>query len=289
MSETMTMNVIPNTTPDIAMDLNARSDSNPVNSVIEVDRVSLAYQSGEPPELSDVNLTVGEGDFVSLVGPSGCGKSTLLRLIAGVLTPTAGTVAVFGERQIPGWSRLSFVPQDAALLPWRNVLANVRLPLELVPGVSEAAMNEKAYAALQLVNLSGVDNKYPSQLSGGMRQRVALARALVGQARLLLLDEPFAALDDISRNQLHLELLRIQKQTGITVLMVTHNIFEAVFLSQRVMVMGEKPGRILGSVAVDLPAERTLKLLGTPAFGSLVGAVQELLEQGWSDYHGNGR
>ncbi|TCL67404.1 NitT/TauT family transport system ATP-binding protein [Hydrogenispora ethanolica] len=258
-------------------------------TAIEVNQVSLAYQSDQPPELAAVDLTVREGDFISLVGPSGCGKSTLLRLIAGVLTPTSGSITVFGERQIAGWSQLSFVPQEASLLPWRNVLANVRLPLELGPRADEAAMDQKAYAALDLVNLTGVADKYPHQLSGGMRQRVALARALVGQARLLLLDEPFAALDDISRNQLHLELLRIQRRTGITVLMVTHNIFEAVFLSQAVVVMGEKPGRILGSVAIDLPAQRTLKLLGTPAFGSLVGAVQELLEQGWSDYHGNGR
>jgi NitT/TauT family transport system ATP-binding protein len=256
-------------------------------TIIEMNDVSLAYTAAEYPEVSRISLGIREGELVSLVGPSGCGKSTLLRLIAGSLSPTSGKVAVSGNPELSGWSQLSFVPQDSLLLPWRTVLGNVRLPLELQrPPQPEAKMDEKALRALELVNLSGVEIKYPQELSGGMRQRVALARALVEQAQILLLDEPFAALDDLTRSQLHLELLRIRAQTGITVLMVTHNIFEAVFLSDRVIVMGEKPGRILGEIAIVLPERRNLKLLGIPEFGAYVGRVQDLLETGWGDYNG---
>lgn len=255
-------------------------------TVIEVIDVTLAFNSGAPPELERINLAIKEREIVTLVGPSGCGKSTLLRLIAGVLTPTFGEIKVFGKKEIPGWSGLSFVPQASLLFPWRTVLANVRLPLEIKGGLSEAEMNKKARAALNLANLTGEEEKFPHQLSGGMQQRAALARALVGDARLLLLDEPFAALDAMTRSQLHLELLRVQNGMGITVLLVTHNIFEAVFLSHRVLVMGEKPGCILGEVPVDIEFPRTLEILATPKFSSLVGKVQELLKTGWCPSNG---
>lgn len=258
--------------------------------VIEVINLVSAFEEEGIPELLGVDLQINAGEIVSLVGPSGCGKSTLLRLIAGVLKPMAGEIKVFGEEKIPGWSGLSLVPQDSLLLPWRTVLDNVRLPLELRGGdggtrafrrVKDTYV--KAREALALANLTGVDDKYPHQLSGGMKQRAALARALVGEARLLLLDEPFAALDAITRSQLHLELLRIWERTGITVLLVTHNIFEAVFLSHRVLVMREKPGRIIGQVQVDLGFPRSLKMLGTTGFSRLVGQVQMLLEEGWGE------
>lgn len=255
------------------------------NQIIELKSVSLAFNPNELPEVSQVNLKIYGGELVSMVGPSGCGKSTLLRLIAGVLQPTAGEVLVAGDPTLSGWSKLSFVPQDSLLLPWRTVLANVRLPLELQNKTTEKEMNAKAQAALELVNLRDYQTKYPNELSGGMRQRVALARALVEQAQILLLDEPFAALDDLTRSQLHLELLQIREQTGITVLMVTHNIFEAVFLSDRIVVMGEKPGRILGEIPVNLPKPRHLKLMGTAEFGITVGQVQDLLAEGWGDYY----
>ncbi|HEY8343988.1 MAG TPA: ABC transporter ATP-binding protein [Bacillota bacterium] len=250
--------------------------------VVEVIDLASAFEDDGLPELAGVNLQINAGEIVSLVGPSGCGKSTLLRLIAGVLRPIAGEIKVFGENKIPGWTRLSLVPQDALLLPWRTVLDNVRLPLELSAGKKKDTYL-KAREALALANLTGVEDKYPHQLSGGMKQRAALARALVGQARLLLLDEPFAALDAITRSQLHLELLRIWERTGITVLLVTHNIFEAVFLSHRVLVMREKPGRVIGEIRVDLGFPRTLKLVGTTEFSRLVGQVQELLEEGWGE------
>lgn len=258
--------------------------------VVEVINLVSAFEEEGIPELLGVNLQINAGEVVSLVGPSGCGKSTLLRLIAGVLRPKAGEIKVFGEEKIPGWSELSLVPQDSLLLPWRTVLDNVRLPLELKGGGRGARAFRrakdtclKAKEALALANLTGVDDKYPHQLSGGMKQRAALARALVGEARLLLLDEPFAALDAITRSQLHLELLRIWERTGITVLLVTHNIFEAVFLSHRVLVMRERPGRIIGQVQVDLDFPRSLKVLGTTGFSHLVGQVQILLEEGWGE------
>ena len=257
-----------------------------MNKVIEVKDVTLAFSPDCQPELAGINLEVREGEFVCLLGPSGCGKSTLLRLIAGALTPDAGEIRVFGQKKIPGWQRLSLVPQDSLLLPWRTVLENVVLPLELGnTGTGQEEMLRKARAALNLVNLWGVEDKYPHQLSGGMRQRVALARALVGEARVLLLDEPFAALDAITRDQLHLEILRIRSETQFTGLMVTHDIFEAVFLADRIVVMGEKPGRILGEIKVDLAYPRNLKIRSTPVFAGLVGAVQDLLEQGWGGNH----
>ncbi|HHT48966.1 MAG TPA: ABC transporter ATP-binding protein [Firmicutes bacterium] len=257
-----------------------------MQKAIEVKNVTLAYSQDCPPELEGVNLSVAKGEFLCLVGPSGCGKSTLLRLIAGVLTPDQGEIKVFGDPKTAGWSRLSFVPQDSLLLPWRTVLDNLLLPLELNdPASGRSVWEEQARAALHLVNLDGVEDKYPHQLSGGMRQRVALARALVGRAELLLLDEPFAALDAMTRSQLHLEIMGIRQKAPFTGLMVTHNIFEAVFLADRVLVMGEKPGRILGEVKIDLAYPRALKIMSTPEFAALVGAVQELLEKGWGKNH----
>lgn len=254
-----------------------------LGKVIEVNDVTLAFSAQCRPELKGVNLAVGEGEFVCLVGPSGCGKSTLLRLVAGVLTPDRGEIKVGGAEKAEGWSHLSFVPQDSLLLPWRTVLANMLLPFELNSGQEKKAeWRAKAQAALRLVNLDGVEQKYPHQLSGGMRQRVALARALVGEAEILLLDEPFASLDGITRSQLQLEILEIRQQKQFTGLMVTHNIFEAVFLADRVVVMGEKPGRMLGEVGIDLPYPRQLKLISTPEFAALVGTVQDFLERGES-------
>lgn len=250
---------------------------------IDIQDVSLAFTAADQPELEGINLMVQSGEIVSLVGPSGCGKSTLLRMIAGVLSPTLGQIRVADHDG--GWSKLSFVPQDSLLLPWRTVLENICLPLELKGTYSRAEMTEKAGSALNLVNLTGVECKYPAQLSGGMRQRAALARALVEDARILLLDEPFAALDALTRSQLHLELLRIHTQAGITIFLVTHNIFEAVFLSDKVVVMGEKPGRNLGEIPISLPKPRELKMIASPHFSRLVGAVQDLLASGWEAFH----
>lgn len=252
--------------------------------VIQLQEVTLAFTTGALPELAGVNLTINRGEVVSLVGPSGCGKSTLLRLISGVLAPTHGEITIFGQKVAPGWPGLGFVPQDSLLLPWRTVADNVQLPLE-IKNEAAADMVGKVKKALELSNLSDSGHKYPRHLSGGMRQRVALARALVGDTQVLLLDEPFASLDDLTRTQLHLELLSMQLRTGATVLLVTHNIYEAVFLSQRVVVMGEKPGRILAEVNIDLDYPRSLKMIGNPQFGHLVSQVQDLLAEGWGEHH----
>lgn len=253
--------------------------------IIRLHQVTLAFKADTLPELAGINLALYKGQIVSLVGPSGCGKSTLLRLISGVLAPTCGEVTVFQKKAAPGWPGLGFVPQDSLLLPWRTVTANVQLPLE-IKGYSRDVMEQKVKKALELANLGDSGNKYPHYLSGGMRQRVALARALVGDTQVLLLDEPFASLDDITRTQLHLELLQMQSRTGATILLVTHNIFEAVFLSGRVIVMGEKPGRILDEVIIDLKYPRTLKMIGDPEFGKYVNKVQDLLAEGWGDTYG---
>lgn len=264
-------------------------ESKLAKTLITVEQVTLAYTADTPPELEGVDLKLGCGEILSLVGPSGCGKSTLLRLIAGVLKPTAGEIRIGDRKAFPGWPGLGFVPQDSLLFPWRTVLANVRLPLELKGKIAEAEMDRLARAALNLVNLNGVDDKYPHQLSGGMRQRAALARALVSKpedaaiAPILLLDEPFAALDEITRTQLHLELHRIQSQTGAAIILVTHNLFEAVFMSDRILVMGEKPGRILGEIPVDLPKPREIGLIATPGFSRLTGVVQTMLSQAFME------
>ncbi|HBF39139.1 MAG TPA: ABC transporter ATP-binding protein, partial [Firmicutes bacterium] len=232
--------------------------------VIQMKDVTLTFTKGKLPELSGIDFGIYQGEIVSLVGPSGCGKSTLLRLIAGVIPPTHGEVMALGQKAAPGWPGLGFVPQDSLLLPWRTVAANVELPLEIQGETDKIIMGSKVKKALELANLSDSEHKYPHQLSGGMRQRAALARALVGDTQILMLDEPFAALDDITRTGLHLELLDMQLRTGATILLVTHNIFEAVFLSRRVIVMGEKPGRIVAEVEIGFEYPRPLKIIGNP-------------------------
>lgn len=253
-------------------------------NAITVNDLSFSFDDDISSELEHIDLNVNQGEIVCLIGPSGCGKSTLLRLISGVLTPKSGQILI-NDAPIAThhtWADLSFVPQDALLLPWRTVRDNVQLPLELSEKCSLAERRERAHQVLKLVNLPDED-KYPHQLSGGMRQRAALARALVDDSKILLLDEPFAALDAITRNQLLVELLRIRHQTGISVLMVTHNIFEAVFLADRVIIMSEKPGYIIDQISINLEQPRDLKIMGTPQFSNLVGKIQNSLEKAWGE------
>ena len=248
--------------------------------MVEVHGVDMTYER-TIRALAGVELAVRAGELVSIVGPSGCGKSTLLRAIAGLLLPTAGTIRVAGTqpgnarpRQVP----LSFVFQDPTLLAWRSVRSNVRLPLELV-AAPRTTRESRIDAVLDLVGLSDFAERYPDELSGGMRMRASLARALVTEPELLLLDEPFGALDDITRHALGEELLRLRAVRGWTGIFITHNIAEAVYLSDRVLVMSPRPGRVVADVSVPLAAPRTAELRATAEFARLTGEVTAQLRR----------
>ena len=232
--------------------------------------------------LRNVSVDIAEGEFMSLLGPSGCGKSTFLRVVADLIAPTSGAVQVLGVT--PDCARLrrdiGFVFQDAALLPWRSALQNVELPLEVAKGRTQSTKAARATPRelLELVGLKGSENAYPHELSGGMRQRVSIARALVTDPRILLMDEPFGALDEITRDRLNEELLRVWRELGMTVLFVTHSIYEAAFLAQRVLMLAANPGRVQEIVPVALPADRTLAIRETPEFVQLTARLRRVLE-----------
>jgi NitT/TauT family transport system ATP-binding protein len=246
--------------------------------IVEITQVAKQFASGVTA-LNGVNLTVARGEFVSLLGPSGCGKSTLLRIIAGLSHPTAGDCSLRlgdmpGRRTAAG--RVSFVFQDPTLMPWSTVTDNVLLPFRIGRRLG-AAERERAVAALRAVGLAGFENAYPHQLSGGMRMRVSIARALVTEPDLLLLDEPFAALDEITRLALNDDLLRLWEAQKPTVLFVTHSVFESVYLSTRIAVMAARPGRIVADLPVDLPHPRERGVRTSPDYGALCDAVSAAL------------
>ncbi len=253
--------------------------------VIEVEDLSLTFETADGPvyALSEVNLTVQAGDFVSFIGPSGCGKTTLLRVIADLERQTAGRIAVNGVT--PEEARLKraygYVFQAPALYPWRSVERNVMLPLEIM-GLSAAERRARAARYLDLVNLKGFEKKFPWQLSGGMQQRVSIARALSFEPDLLLMDEPFGALDEITRDHLNEQLLRLWERTGKTVIFVTHSIPEAVFLSSKIVVMSPRPGRIMDVIDCNLPPDRTLDIRESQDFAEIAHRVREGLRAGHS-------
>ena len=228
--------------------------------------------------LQDIDLEITAGEFVSLIGPSGCGKSTLMRLVGDLLEPSSGEMLVNGKQ--PHEARLDrdygMVFQAATLYEWRSVARNVQLPLEVM-GFSRAEREQRAQEMLDMVELGGFANHYPWQLSGGMQQRVSIARALVFDPSILLMDEPFGALDEFTRERMNLELLRIWQQTGKTIIFVTHSISEAVFLSNRIVVMSPRPGRITEIVNNQLPYPRDYSTRVMPAYHELVADVRELL------------
>jgi NitT/TauT family transport system ATP-binding protein len=236
-----------------------------------------SMDGGEVIALHDVDFQIHRGEFVTVVGPSGCGKSTLLRILAGLTRSSEGT-ATLGGRAVNGPSReVGVVFQAPVLLPWRTVLQNVMVPAE-IQGRDPKAARERALHYLQLVGLEGFATKYPSELSGGMQQRVGIARALVNDPVLLLMDEPFGALDAMTRENMNLELLKLKERTGATIMLVTHSIPEAVFLGDRVVVMSPRPGRVTQIVEVHLPGQRTLELINTERFGTYVSGIRSNLQ-----------
>ena len=242
---------------------------------VALEGVHRSYRSeagAEVVALAGIDLTVEEGSFVALLGPSGCGKSTLLRLVAGLDPVSQGRIQSGGARR-------AMVFQDAHLLPWRDVRANVELPLELI-GAPAPQRRARAAAAIAQVGLADAALRYPAELSGGMRMRVSLARALVTEPRLLLLDEPFAALDELTRLALDDELRRLWREAGLTVLFVTHSIAEAAYLAERVVVLSRRPGRVVLDHTLALPPERGAALRAEPAFARELGVLQEALRRG---------
>jgi NitT/TauT family transport system ATP-binding protein len=241
--------------------------------------VRFTTERGTVTALEGIDLVVREGGFLTLLGPSGCGKSTLLRVVADIIRPSSGSASVLGGPPAAARSRrdIGFVFQDAALLPWRTVLDNVTLPLE-VGGGAPAGRGRDPRELLDLVGLSGWERAFPHELSGGMRQRVSIARALVSGPKLLLMDEPFGALDEITRDRLNEELLAVWAKTGTTILFVTHSIYEAAFLAQEVLLLAARPGRVREKVPVNLPSPRRIAMRETPEFVTLVAHLRRVLE-----------
>jgi NitT/TauT family transport system ATP-binding protein len=241
--------------------------------LLSFDHVTKRFPNGVLA-LDDASFAVAPGEFVSIVGPSGSGKSTALRLIAGLSEPNAGKVAWSGEKPA-----LGFVFQDAALMPWSTVEGNIRLPLEL-EGRDDALIRERTNETLDLVGLTTFAKSYPRELSGGMKMRVSLARALAAQPSVLLMDEPFAALDEFTRERLNDELREVWAAKALTVVFVTHSIYESVYLSSRILVMSPRPGRIVADIAMAEPAARTADFRTTPSYGERCRQVRDALKKG---------
>jgi NitT/TauT family transport system ATP-binding protein len=243
--------------------------------MITLSDVSKRYGSN-PAVLQQINLAIEKGEFISLIGPSGCGKSTLLKLISGLTSASSGSILVDGMTPVNARKTISYIFQDATLLPWRNVTRNVGLGLEL-EHVSRETRKEKVQSLLELVGLTHVAQAYPRQLSGGMKMRVSVARALATTPRLLLMDEPFGALDEMTRDRLNEELLRLRAEQSWTAVFVTHSVSEAVFLSTRIIVLAPSPGRIAQQIEIDLPFPRTNVTRESGQFESYVTEVSRAL------------
>ena len=254
-------------------------------TVVHADKLGLTFETNDGPvhALSDVDLDIGKGEFVSFIGPSGCGKTTFLRVIADLEQPTAGTITVNGmsPREAREKRAYGYVFQAAALYPWRTIEKNIALPLEVI-GLSKQEQAERVKRTLAMVNLTGFEKKFPWQLSGGMQQRASIARALAFDADLLLMDEPFGALDEIVRDHLNEQLLELWARTEKTICFVTHSIPEAVYLSTKIVVMSPRPGRVTDVIESTLPRERPLDIRETPEFLAIAARVRDGLRAGHS-------
>jgi NitT/TauT family transport system ATP-binding protein len=274
-----TANVISMSNKDAA----APPESSAKRLVVDASNISLSFETadGKVDALSNVSLEIADGEFVSFIGPSGCGKTTMLRVIADLQQPTSGSLLVNGmtAEQARLARSYGYVFQAPALFPWRTIEKNLKLPLEIM-GFSETEQQQRAEKYLALVNLTGFERKYPWQLSGGMQQRVSIARALSFDPDLLLMDEPFGALDEIVRDHLNQQLLHLWGTTKKTVLFVTHSIPEAVFLSSKIVVMSPRPGRIIDIIECNFPRDRTLEIRETPEFLKIAHRVREGLRAG---------
>ncbi len=249
------------------------------STAVDVEHLSVRFRSkrSTTTALEDVSMRVEAGEFISIVGPSGCGKSTLLKVIAGLVRPTEGAVSLFGEAVVKPQQNIGFAFQRAALLEWRGVRKNILLQAEM-RGMDRARAGRRADELIELTGLVGFEKALPHELSGGMQQRVALCRALLHEPPVLLMDEPFGALDALTREQLNAELNKIWRETGTTILLVTHSIAEAVFLGTRVEVMSPRPGRLMRTLDVELPAERDYaQVMTDPRFGTLTREIRQLL------------
>ncbi len=263
--------------------MNRESSEHPGETEIKIDRLSVMFPDKDGGEavtaLQNINLDIRQGEFISFLGPSGCGKTTLLRTIADLQQPTSGNISVRGQspREIRLQKKYGIVFQNPVLYEWRTVRRNVCMPMELM-GIPKKERTARVTKMLEMVGLMDFGRKYPHELSGGMQQRVGIARALAIKPEILLMDEPFSALDEFTKEKLHEDLLRIWKKTNKTVLFVTHNIQEAVFLSDRVVVLSPHPGRVSAVIDISLGRPRTLEIKNTPEFNSLVARVRGSFE-----------
>jgi NitT/TauT family transport system ATP-binding protein len=246
----------------------------PNNAILKADHINVRFETAEGPVIAvdDVSFDVRPGEFLSVIGPSGCGKSTLFNVIGGLLSNHQGTVNVAGETINGPHQSIGMVFQEESTFPWRTVTDNVAFPLELT-GMAKAQRIEKAKHFISMVGLNGFENRYPGELSGGMRQRVSLARTLASEPKILLMDEPFAALDEQTRLLLGDKVLQIQQELKQTTLLITHNITEAVQMSDRILVMTYRPGKVKRIVDIDLPRPRTSEIVGSEAFGRYVAQI----------------
>lgn len=249
--------------------------------VYELTNVSKTYLRNLVVALEDVSLTLRKGSFTSVIGSSGCGKSTLLKIMAGLIPPSMGRVILQGQPVTGARRDIGMMFQQATLFPWKTAVENIVLPIEIRDGKAAARKaSDKAHQLLDIVGLKGFENVYPNELSGGMAQRAAICRMLITEPAVLLLDEPFSALDELSRDMMNMELQRICREQNATAFLVTHSIQEAVILSDEIVVMKPRPGRIAEIVPVDLPRPRTLDMMTTPKFGAIVDYIRGLLDKG---------